>query len=195
MTRTVVKVGGSLFDLPDLAERLRRFLSTLDGAIALVPGGGIIADSIRQFDRVHGLGDEASHWLALQACALNGHVLARLLPGTPIVNVPRPGLAIVDLHRFALADEERADHWPHHWDVTSDSMAVRVAKVFEASDLVLLKSTDWDGDDWRRAAAAGVVDRYIPTALERTRRLRVLVVNLRGVRFQRAMNAELRRES
>ena len=37
----VVKVGGSLFDLPDLGPRLRAFLASLaDEDRLLVPGGG-----------------------------------------------------------------------------------------------------------------------------------------------------------
>ena len=55
---TVVKVGGSLYDLPDLHLRLQPWLSqakTTD--IILVPGGGATADVIRDFDRVHHLGE------------------------------------------------------------------------------------------------------------------------------------------
>src|SRR5207248_9110984 len=58
----VVKVGGSLYDLPDLADRLRRWLSALAAPrVLLVPGGGPTADVIRTFDQRHRLGEEASH--------------------------------------------------------------------------------------------------------------------------------------
>ena len=44
----VVKVGGSLYDLPDLGPRLRRFLDGLDDPDRLVvPGGGAAADVVR----------------------------------------------------------------------------------------------------------------------------------------------------
>ena len=44
----VVKVGGSLFDLPHFGRRLRRWLDTLPQQRAvLVPGGGIAAESVR----------------------------------------------------------------------------------------------------------------------------------------------------
>ncbi len=70
----VVKVGGSLYDLPDLGPRLRGFLASLkDVDRLIVPGGGATTDAIRLFDRDHGLGPEQSHWLAL--CAA---------PSTPI---------------------------------------------------------------------------------------------------------------
>jgi 5-(aminomethyl)-3-furanmethanol phosphate kinase len=174
----VVKVGGSLYDLPDLGDRLRRFLATLPGPVLLFPGGGITADAIRELDRIHRLGDEASHWLALAACAVNARMLAALLPGTPIVDAPTALIAILDPHRFAVADEARPDHLPHRWDVTSDSMSARVAGVFGAAELVLLKSVAWGGDDWPEAARLGVVDACFPRVVG-SLRVRVRVVNLR----------------
>lgn len=160
----VVKVGGSLYDLPDLGERLRRFLATLTGPVLLFPGGGITAHAIHELDRVHRLGDEASHWMALAACSVNGMMLAKLL-GAPIVDAPTEGSAILDPYRFALADETRPGRLPHRWEVTSDSMAARVAVVFGASELVLLKSVEWTSNDWSKASTAGVVDPFFPTAI------------------------------
>ena len=60
----VVKVGGSLFDLPGLGPCLRRWLDGLDGDVILVPGGGPTADVVRTFDRRQVLGQEKAHWLA-----------------------------------------------------------------------------------------------------------------------------------
>src|ERR1051325_5490791 len=84
----VVKVGGSLFDLPDLRQRMQRFLGDLDAQrVLLVPGGGAAADVVRALDRVHGLGEEASHWLALQAMSVNARFLGALLPEAPLVSL------------------------------------------------------------------------------------------------------------
>ena len=65
---TVVKVGGSLFDHPKLGAGLRAYLESLAPAeVLLVPGGGGVADAVRELDRVHALGGEAAHWLALRS--------------------------------------------------------------------------------------------------------------------------------
>jgi aspartokinase-like uncharacterized kinase len=177
----VVKVGGSLFDLPDLGERLQRFLATLDAPILLYPGGGAAVDAVRALDRVHSLGEEASHWLALEACALNAHFLARLLPGVPVVGEPTlTRCAIVDPYAFALADEAGPDPLPHRWDVTSDSLALRVALRVGAERLVLLKSCHWVGNSWTEAAAAGVVDEWFATVLRDASTIAVHVLNLRA---------------
>lgn len=159
----VVKVGGSLYDLPDLAERLRRFLATLDGCVVLFPGGGITADAIRAFDRVHRLGEEASHWLALRALSVNAHLLGQLLPGTPVIdhpdNLAPRQRAIVDPFFFAQRDEANADHCPHRWEVTSDSLALRVAQLVHAGRLVLLKSIALPAEiDWAAASERGWLD-------------------------------------
>ena len=61
-----MKVGGSLYDLPDLGPRLRRWLDAhAPREVIVAPGGGPFADVVRDLDRAHRLGEETSHWLAV----------------------------------------------------------------------------------------------------------------------------------
>jgi aspartokinase-like uncharacterized kinase len=77
----VVKVGGSLFDHPRLGLGLASYLDSLAPAdVLLVPGGGAVVDAVRELDRVHGLGEEASHWLALRAMGVTGELLEAIFP-------------------------------------------------------------------------------------------------------------------
>jgi 5-(aminomethyl)-3-furanmethanol phosphate kinase len=179
----VAKVGGSLFDLPDLAERLSRWLAPLP-SVLVVPGGGPMVDAIRRLDRLHQLGEEAAHWLALHALSVNAQFLARLLPGAEVTSaLPETmrGCRILDPYAVMRTDDMNPDHLPHLWQVTSDSLAVRVAALAEAQELVLLKSVDWDvAQPWQAALDAKIVDAYFPIALSRLDRpLTVRVVNLR----------------
>jgi len=179
----IVKVGGSLFDLPDLKLRLARCCERARPTrVVFVPGGGSAANVIRSLDITHGLGEEAAHWLAMRMVQVNGCFLKTLLAQATIVRFPheKPRVGILDAYDFARADEARDNHLPHIWDVTSDSLAARVAVVFGAEELVLLKSVGWEGDDWQAAASAGVVDRYFPEALRPARDLAVRVVNSRA---------------
>ena len=180
--RSVVKVGGSLYDLPDLGARLRGWLRSAPAPTLLFPGGGAAADVVRGLDRIHALGDDAAHWLAIRSLSLNAHFLARLLGDTPVVDdlteAPGPATAVVDPYAFHARDAADPDHLPHRWDVTSDSLALRMACVLRVPQLVLLKSCDWPGDDWAAAAASGVVDGYFPE-LARRACCRIHVVNLR----------------
>jgi aspartokinase-like uncharacterized kinase len=190
----VVKVGGSLFDLPDLGMRLRSWLnpfSALRTPLLLVPGGGAAADGIRRLDQVHALGEEKAHWLALRALTLNAHFLAALLPDADVAEDvaacrllwQRGRIAILDGHAFARADEAHAGRLPHGWAVTSDSLAARVADVL-AARLILLKSvTIPTGLDWAQAGRAGFVDGYFAEVLSRcVTLLEVCAVNLRDRR-------------
>jgi aspartokinase-like uncharacterized kinase len=173
----VIKVGGSLFDVPDLRPRLIQFLCQLRyREIALIPGGGPTVDAIRHLDRSHGLGEEACHWLALRALSLNAHFLAELLREhsavvSPSVERwpelwPTGKIPILDAYPFALADDGNADHLPHCWDVTSDSIAARVARMLGARRLVLLKSIGSpDGAGSMDLLRHGIVDRFFMQAL------------------------------
>lgn len=182
----VVKVGGSLYDLPDLGARLRAFLheQCAGASVILVPGGGPIVDALRRLDRLHMLGEETSHWLALRALTVNAHFLAALLPSARIVGEADEGnrheLAILDVHAFARADENRSGHLPHCWAVTSDAFAARAAVVFAAAALILLKSTTIpSGIDWREAGRCGWVDEWFAEVLRTApAKLQVRAVNL-----------------
>lgn len=166
---TVVKVGGSLYDHPRLGPGLDRYLAGLPGPVLLVPGGGPAADVVRAWDRVHRLGEEAAHWLALRSLTLTAAFLAGL--------VRRDGVTVLDPWAFAVEDEGRPGSLPHTWDVTTDSIAARAAVVRRAGRLVLLKSIDVPaGTAWAAAAANGWVDRHFPTVATG---LRVEAVNFR----------------
>jgi aspartokinase-like uncharacterized kinase len=165
----VVKVGGSLFDWPELGPRLEQWLRALSPArILLVPGGGAIVDVVRDLDRCHGLGEEAAHWLALRALTLNAHFLATVLASlraTVVADFQQcqrawtgEELPIVDAFEFARMDESQPDHLPHLWSSSSDSVAATVAVRIKAQRLVLLKSREVPkGNEWMKPAF-GLVD-------------------------------------
>jgi len=145
----VVKLGGSLLDLPDLGPRLRAYLDDQrsDGScVALVVGGGPTTDAVRTLDRVHGLGEAVAHDLALRGLALNAHAVRALLGRGEVVSrvadlVVTP-LAILDPWSL-LVELERAAGGPllpHVWDATSDSVALVLAAALGATTLYLLKS-------------------------------------------------------
>jgi aspartokinase-like uncharacterized kinase len=172
----VVKVGGSLYDHRKLRPGLGEFLTPLlrAGPVILVPGGGPFADAVRAMDRVHALGDEASHWLALRTLSTAALFLKMIVPTAD-------GLSILDPFDFARAD----DALPHSWDATSDSVAARVAFVERADRLILLKSIDVPPETpWDVAAERGWVDRHFPSIVAASG-LTVEVLNFRRWLFFR----------
>ena len=183
----VVKVGGSLFEWPELSISLQSFLGTLKGTnVLLIPGGGPTADVIRQLDECHHLGEETSHWLALHALALNARFLEKILSSAQVVeDLDAAGSCwlrgitpILDMNCFARGDEVRADHLPHMWQVTSDSLAARVAVVAKATKLILLKSANAPSGDWTKAGKLGYVDECFGGVIQ-SGAMMVQAINLR----------------
>ncbi|MCH2375909.1 MAG: uridylate kinase [Planctomycetes bacterium] len=188
-TSAVVKLGGSLLDLPDLALRLTNFLSEFDRLRTVtICGGGPTVDLIRTWDRQLNLGEEASHWIALQARTVNAQVVARVVECVEYTSRiedfteiwSRGHVPVYDALTFIREiDEHSVAPLPRRWRVTSDSIAARLAIHLKAPELVLLKSTTLPENlTLKRAAQEGFVDPHFPVAGREVPR--VVSVNLRS---------------
>ena len=144
----VIKLGGSLLELPDLAERFGRWRSSQAPACdVVIVGGGQLVDSLRVRQPQCGLDDESMHWLAIDVMSQNAAIVAGLFSGARLtgdlesVRRNRRGeeLVVFDVAPFMRSDRG-AGALPCGWDVTSDSIAARVAITARADELVLLKS-------------------------------------------------------
>jgi 5-(aminomethyl)-3-furanmethanol phosphate kinase len=190
---SVVKVGGSLFNWPELPARLNAFLSASSlhrrqEHTVLIAGGAAAADFVRLIDRIHGIGDERAHRLALHALDLNANLLAAVLREKCVVvdslaALPAAwsdqSIPVLAPRRFMTEiDRQGADPLPESWDVTSDTIAARLAAHLRAHCLVLLKSAPLPPGATRRdAARLGLVDPIFPRAAEALSRVEYL--NLR----------------
>lgn len=173
MPPLIIKVGGSLFDRPDLGPRLRDWLdNNAPRETILVPGGGRQVEAIRDLDRLHGLGDEVAHRMALQAMTATAELLAALLPDSCIMDGPDLAELVWEQGRRpvldALAFCESDGTLPHTWAVTSDSIAARLAVVAGADELVLLKSVPPPPGDVAAWSACGYVDAWLTRVLAGT---------------------------
>jgi aspartokinase-like uncharacterized kinase len=177
----VIKLGGSLLTRPKLAENLSRWRARLPKMRDIViTGGGRLAEAVREFDRAHGMDPSASHSLAIDAIALTTRMVASLVPASRIIDSLASlqngngdqGLDFLDVRHFLRREEpsQSGRRLPHSWAATSDSIAARIAEVYWADELVLLKSTLPDGcTDWETAAKKGFVDRHFPQAVQGVR--------------------------
>jgi aspartokinase-like uncharacterized kinase len=178
----VYNLGGSLLDLPDLAVRLRAlWQARADSDVLLVVGGGRAVEAVREWDGVFQLGEDAAHWLAIDALDLSASLLEHLVPELQLVRslgqlrsahaAGRP--AVLCVKCFVKWLETQPEPLPRHWDVTSDSIAVAVTRAWQGQELVLLKSCDLpDGPEvlsLEDLVLAGLLDRYFPTAAANVR--------------------------
>lgn len=149
----VVKVGGSLFDLPDLATRLQTWLETNnDQRNLLLAGGGKFVDCVREAQTVHQFDDVAAHWISIETMSSTSRLLHALLPDSMLTDNLETAISgdwpVVVWQPLAwLAGREDL---PQGWGFTSDSIAACLAVETQAAELVLLKSCDSDdaGDDF-----------------------------------------------
>jgi 5-(aminomethyl)-3-furanmethanol phosphate kinase len=192
MCTIVYKVGGSLLARPDLSQRLAGVLEQPiavgskpreTGSIKrlLVVGGGSAANSVRDWDKLHNLGDERAHELALRSMSFNAHLVAAILKNARLVAQRAEARAAWSDAKIAIlasaefvGEEERAtgDFLPRSWDVTSDSIAAYIALHWPAAALVLLKSVPLPKDaDLETAARQGLVDPYLCRLADRIPRI------------------------
>jgi aspartokinase-like uncharacterized kinase len=188
--RSVVKLGGSLLELADWPDRLRRWLDRRrTHQQVLVVGGGPEVDALREAQQQTQLDETTAHWMCIAAMAVNARTVAATLDA-PIITAmqlraaaPRTGVGVIDPWQFLWHEEPTLVEapLPASWDVTSDSIAARLSDVLGLDELALLKSSapkpTWTKAD---AAAANYVDRYFPQA---ARNLRVRCVDLRSIDF------------
>lgn len=130
MEAVVVKLGGSLIEfVPRLVEVIR----TSERRVLVVPGGGIFADRIREWNPP----PDAAHWMAIAAMEQFGHYIASF--GIPPVEDPRGIQKTSVLLPYCLL--RKKDPLPHSWDITSDTIAAWVAWYLDLP-LLVLKSQD-----------------------------------------------------
>jgi aspartokinase-like uncharacterized kinase len=179
----VVKLGGSLLDWPELPVALREWLATQPPAAnLLIVGGGSLVEAVRALDRIHELSDEGAHWLAIRAMGVTATLVAELLD-VPLIDSRvdsqglREGVCVLNVERLLREDAAGPDPLPASWQVTSDSIAARAARVVGATELVLLKSAPPTvASDHAAWSQEGYVDAYFPIA---SKGLTVRAVNIR----------------
>ena len=165
MTRapTVIKLGGSQARSPLLHGWLDTIARRTEPTV-LVPGGGPFADAVRTAQPAMGFDDDAAHDMGLLAMAQYGRALASL-GGFPIAD----SLAAIK----AMLASDRIPVWlpwpmlrdapdiPRSWDVTSDSLALWLARALGARRVVLVKP--WvPGTADADIVALGLVDPAFP---------------------------------
>ena len=198
----VVKVGGSLFDLPELGPRLEAWLAAQPPASNfLIAGGGDLAESIRQLDALHHIGEIPAHLLCIRAMGVTARLLLDLLHETALIDNLAAARELIAArpHKNAVFDPAPMLNTieptlgpaslPQGWLVTSDSIAARVAEVLSAHELVLLKSSLPDSESCEAASRSGYVDEYFPSMAARLSLSNTAIrcVNLRNEAFEEVL--------
>lgn len=160
----VVKIGGSMARDPRLPHWLQMLATLGGGRVTVVPGGGKFADEARQTQAHWGVDDVAGHNMAVLAMAQVAQLLHALEPRLLLVqhdaeirealHAGRPALWL-PLPLLRTQPDEITN-----WDVTSDSLALWLARRLHAERLVVVKACEVDPAlGLAELGARGVLDR------------------------------------
>jgi aspartokinase-like uncharacterized kinase len=160
----VVKIGGSLASDPLLPQWLDLLAQLGGGRVTLVCGGGGFADEVRRAQAHWQFDDLAAHNMAVLAMAQTAHLAHGLNPAlqlaaseTEIRRVLHGGHTAVWLPLEMMRTQSNAQT---NWDVTSDSIAVELARKLNAERLVVVKSCAIERNaTLAQLSEAGVLDR------------------------------------
>lgn len=140
----VVKLGGSLCSDPVLPQWLDLLAQLGGGRVTLVGGGGTLADEVRRLQLQWQFNDLAAHNMAVLAMAQTAYQFNALSPALQLASSHSDIRGVLQKGQTALwlpleAQREQADAQTN-WDVTSDSMALDLARRLNAERLVVVKS-------------------------------------------------------
>ncbi len=144
----IIKLGGSLLDLPDLAQRLDQLRAEWGPRPLLLVGGGAAANLVREWDQQHQLGEDRAHWLALDSLVLTARLLESLWPPARLAHREEFEVAwqqdrfplVIAREWFDAAAMSEAATPPPTWHTTTDTIAAWIAALTNAESLWLLKS-------------------------------------------------------
>ncbi|OGT66370.1 MAG: hypothetical protein A3I13_05365 [Gammaproteobacteria bacterium RIFCSPLOWO2_02_FULL_47_50] len=148
----VVKLGGSLINTCDLPSTLKTLADHGAGNVVIVPGGGVFADQVRYLQKELQIDDTTAHRMALRAMEQFGALLTSLDPRFHAANT------IEAMHNW-LNKKEIPVWFPYDmiadnpaikatWDISSDSLSLWLAQALRCQNLVLLKSTVPENDNY-----------------------------------------------
>ena len=160
----VVKLGGSLCADPVLPQWLELLAQLGGGRVTLVCGGGSFADEVRRAQAQWQFNDLAAHNMAVLAMAQTAYQVNAMNPGlllatskTDIRRVLHKGQTALWLPLEWQRDQPDAQT---NWEVTSDSIALDLARRLNAERMVLVKSCSVDPRiPLAQLSAEGIVDK------------------------------------
>jgi aspartokinase-like uncharacterized kinase len=159
----IVKLGGSLAHDPRVVLWLAMLAELGGGRVTVVPGGGVFADAVRASQRHWHFADLPAHNMAVLAMAQTAHLFHALEPRLTLAadeagirRALHAGQPALWLPFGVLRD---APDLLTSWDVTSDSLALWLARVLNAERLIVVKACAVPGGStFAELSAQGVLD-------------------------------------
>jgi len=161
----VVKLGGSLYNTPELAHWLNALAGySQQQDIVIVPGGGPFADQVRTAQDLYQFNDSTAHHMALLAMKQFGLMMIDLEEACQPFDVNSPNHLSVWLPDDDLLNEATLQH---SWDISSDSLALWLANKLHATQLILVKHCQPSSSSIKDLTTQQVIDKGFATLFKR----------------------------
>jgi aspartokinase-like uncharacterized kinase len=158
MPPIVIKLGGSLYNTPELTLWLKALVAySSQQPIVIVPGGGPFADLVRDAQKLYRFDDKVAHHMAIVAMKQFGVLLMSLEAHCntfSIDNNHSSGLSVW-LPEDSLLDETDIKQC---WSISSDSLALWLANRISAQQLLLIKRINPSSRSIKELSEACIVD-------------------------------------
>jgi aspartokinase-like uncharacterized kinase len=140
----IVKLGGSLCADPMLPQWLDLLAQLGGGRVTIVSGGGVFADEVRRTQAHWQFNDLAAHNMAVLAMAQMAYQFNAMNPSLQLTTSKTDIRRVLHKGQTALwlpleLQRDQADAQTN-WEVTSDSIALDLARRLNAERLVVVKS-------------------------------------------------------
>ena len=195
----VIKLGGSLLNLPDLEQRIEQWLLLQESLSTRtsrwrniwITGGGANVERLRQLDAAAPTDQSQVHWACIEIMEQNAKSILARFPNwgssrdiAETQTSVEPNIIFLPMAWLST----RNPQLPTSWDVTSDSIAATLAEDLNSDELVLLKSTDGPvSQSIQDAASTCFVDTYFQKAAKSLNKLKppakIRFVNFRSNDF------------
>ena len=167
----IVKLGGSLCADPVLPQWLDLLAQLGGGRVTLVCGGGSFADEVRRLQSHWKFNDLAAHNMAVLAMAQTAYQLNAMNPALQLASSRSDIRRVLHKGQTALwlpfeLQREQPDAQTN-WEVTSDSLALDLARRLNAERLVVVKSCRIEPKaTLAQLSEAGIVDKRFASLAE-----------------------------
>jgi aspartokinase-like uncharacterized kinase len=146
---TIFKISGQILDnskdlIHTIAQLTQLYEDNILQKILLIPGGGVLANFVREIYKEFNIGDDLAHWISIYSMNYNGNILRKKFPHIEIIE----DLDLIKkkkrLFSIFLPYKElrKTDQLPHTWDLTSDSIAIYFANKLKLKECFLIKTVD-----------------------------------------------------
>ncbi|MFX1363562.1 MAG: hypothetical protein ACFFCE_11130 [Promethearchaeota archaeon] len=148
-TTALFKIGGKILgEFENLKSTISQLKSLFEEKIIqkiiIIPGGGTFANFIRKVYTELKFTEEIAHFMGIISMNYNGLELSRNFPDIEVIENFSKLKKISNTISIFLPYEyfKEHDNLPHSWDVTSDSIAIHLAKELELSECYLIKDVE-----------------------------------------------------